>query len=75
MRVIDAVRRSGIGVTPERTVEQTAAVMERAGVGCIAVLDGDTLVGIVTDGTSSAGRSLTGWRWTPGSIRLCPPRS
>ncbi len=49
MRAIEAVRRSGIAVTPERTLEETAVVMERAGVGCVAVIDGDTLVGMVTD--------------------------
>jgi CBS domain-containing protein len=49
MRAVEAVRRSGIAVSPERTVEQVAVVMDRAGVGCVAVIDGDTLVGIVTD--------------------------
>ena len=49
MRTTDAVRRSGIGVTPERTVREAAAIMEQAGVGSLAVVDGDQIVGIVTD--------------------------
>jgi CBS domain-containing protein len=49
MRVIEGVRRSGFGVATDRTVRHAASVMERAGVGALAVLDGDRLVGIVTD--------------------------
>jgi CBS domain-containing protein len=49
MRTIDAVRRSGVGIGPERTVREAAGIMERAGVGALAVIDGEQLVGIVTD--------------------------
>lgn len=49
MRTIEAVRRSGVGIAPADTVRKAAEVMEQAGVGSLAVLDDDRLVGIVTD--------------------------
>ena len=49
MRTIEAVRRSGVAVRSDETIHQAAVVMEEAGVGSLAVLDGDELVGIVTD--------------------------
>ena len=49
MRAIDGVRRSGVGIGPERPIREAAAIMEQAGVGALAVIDGDRLVGIVTD--------------------------
>lgn len=49
MRTIDAIRRSGVGIGPERTVHEAASLMEQSGVGALAVIDGDRLVGIVTD--------------------------
>ena len=49
MRTIEAVRRSGVGIAPERTIREAAQVMEQAGVGALAVVDGEDLVGIVTD--------------------------
>lgn len=49
MRTIDRVRRSGIGIGPERTVREAAAIMDSAGIGALIVLDGDRPVGIVTD--------------------------
>jgi CBS domain-containing protein len=49
MRTIEAVRRSGVGIAPDRTIREAAVVMERSGVGALAVVDGDRLVGIVTD--------------------------
>ncbi|MGO8861605.1 MAG: CBS domain-containing protein [Acidimicrobiales bacterium] len=49
MRTIDAVRRSGIGIGPEGTIRDAAVIMERSGVGALAVIDGTQLVGIVTD--------------------------
>ena len=49
MRLIDAVRRSGVGLRPDQTIREAAVVMEQAGVGSLAVIDGDELVGIVTD--------------------------
>ena len=49
MRTIDAVRRSGVGIRPDQTIHEAAALMEQAGVGSLAVIDGEELVGIVTD--------------------------
>jgi CBS domain-containing protein len=49
MHTIDAVRRSGIGIGPERTIHDAAVVMEHTGVGSLAVIDGTQLLGIVTD--------------------------
>ena len=49
MRTIDAVRRSGLGVSPDRTILDAAVLMEQSGVGSLAVIDGERLVGIVTD--------------------------
>jgi CBS domain-containing protein len=49
MRSIEAVRRSGVGIGPESTIRAAAALMEQAGVGSLAIIDGDDLVGIVTD--------------------------
>jgi len=49
MRTIDALYRSGIAIEPERTIHDAARVMEAAGVGSLAIVDHDRLVGIVTD--------------------------
>ena len=49
MRAIEAVRRSGVGIGPDRTIREAAQIMEQAGVGALAVIEGDCLVGIVTD--------------------------
>jgi CBS domain-containing protein len=49
MRTTNGLRRSGVGIQPDRTIREAAEVMEQAGVGSLAVLDGDRLVGIVTD--------------------------
>ena len=49
MRTTDAVRRSGVGIEPDRTVHEAAAIMEQSGVGALAVIDGERLVGVVTD--------------------------
>ena len=49
MRSIEAIRRSGVGINPERTVTDAALTMEQAGVGALAVIDDGRLVGIVTD--------------------------
>lgn len=49
MRTIDGVRRSGVGIEPDRTVHEAAAIMEQSGVGALAVIDGERLVGVVTD--------------------------
>ncbi len=49
MRAVEGIRRSGIAIGPERTMREAAEIMERSGVGALAVVDGDHLVGIVTD--------------------------
>lgn len=49
MRTIEAVRRSGVGIGPERSIRHAAEIMEQAGVGALAIIDGDRLVGIATD--------------------------
>lgn len=49
MRTIDALRRSGVGITREHTLRETARLMEHSAVGSLAVLDGPNLIGIVTD--------------------------
>ncbi len=49
MRTIETLHRSGVAVTPETTIKAAAGVMEHAGVGALAVVDDDRLVGIVTD--------------------------
>lgn len=49
MRTMDAVRRSGIAVTPDSTIRDAASLMEHTGVGALVILDGEQLAGIVTD--------------------------
>jgi CBS domain-containing protein len=49
MRTAESLRRSGIGIDAASTVRQAATLMEQSGVGALAVLDRDSLVGIVTD--------------------------
>ena len=49
MRTIVAVRRSAVGIGPDRTIREAAGIMEQAGVGALAVIEGEHLVGIVTD--------------------------
>jgi CBS domain-containing protein len=49
MRTIDAIHRSGVGIEPQRTVRDAATIMEQAGIGSLAVVDGSRLVGILTD--------------------------
>lgn len=49
MRTIEALRRSGVGIAADGTILDAAVVMERSGVGALAVVDGERLVGIVTD--------------------------
>lgn len=56
MRTIDALRRSGVGIGPERTIRETAAIMEYAGVGALAVIDGEQLAG-----TCDRSRSRASW--------------
>lgn len=49
MRAIEAIRRSGVAIGPDKTMREAAEVMESSGVGALAVVEGDHLVGIVTD--------------------------
>lgn len=49
MHTIDAVRRSGIGITREQTVQEAARIMEHTGVGSLVVLEGSEPIGVVTD--------------------------
>ena len=49
MQTIQRIHRSGVGVAPDRTIGDVARVMERSGIGLVAVLDDDELVGVVTD--------------------------
>ncbi len=49
MRAIDAIRRSAVAVRPDQTLRGAAEIMERSGVGSLGVVDGDELVGIITD--------------------------
>ncbi len=49
MRIIDATRRSAVAVAPDRPIAEVAQLMEDATVGAVVVVDGDDLVGIVTD--------------------------
>ena len=49
MRAIEGIRRAGVSIGPDQTMRDAAELMERSGVGALAILDGDHLVGIVTD--------------------------
>lgn len=49
MKIRDLSRRTGVAVAPDRGIGDVAALMETTGVGSVAVVDGDELVGIVTD--------------------------
>jgi len=46
---MEAVRRSAVGIGPQKTIRDAAVMMERSGVGSLAVIDNGALVGIVTD--------------------------
>ena len=48
VRTIERLRRSAVGISPERTIHDAASVMDHAGVGALGVVDGDRLIGIVT---------------------------
>lgn len=49
MKVFDGLRRSGVGIEPDRTMADAASVMEHTGVGALVILDGVRPIGIVTD--------------------------
>jgi CBS domain-containing protein len=67
VRTIDTVRRWGVAVEPATTIRDTAQLMEQAGVGAVAVVDGEALVGIVTD-RDLVRRALA--REYPGDARI-----
>jgi CBS domain-containing protein len=43
------LRRSAVAVRPHDTLRKAAAIMDSAGVGALAVVEGDRLIGIATD--------------------------
>jgi CBS domain-containing protein len=49
MKTIEALHRSGVAVSPDTTIRAAAGLMEHAGVGSLAIVDGERLIGIVTD--------------------------
>lgn len=49
MQTISRLRRSGIGVGPDRTIADVAKLMTSSGVGSIAIVENDRIVGVVTD--------------------------
>jgi CBS domain-containing protein len=49
MKAIEAIRKSTVSVAPDTSLADAAHLMERANVGALVVLDGERLVGIVTD--------------------------
>jgi CBS domain-containing protein len=49
MKVLETMRRPGVVIRPDETIHAAAVLMESTGVGALAVVDHDRLVGIVTD--------------------------
>jgi CBS domain-containing protein len=49
MRALDMTHRPAVTIAADATITAAAELMEHAGVGCLAVLDAGSLVGIVTD--------------------------
>ena len=49
MQIQQRLHRSGVAVTPDRTIVDVAKLMDASGIGIVAVLDGDQLTGVVTD--------------------------
>lgn len=49
MKAIEAARREGVAIEADRSIHDAAVLMGGAGVGALAVTDGDQLVGMVTD--------------------------
>ena len=67
MHVSEALRRSAIGIQPERTITDAAGIMNATGVGALAVIEGDRVIGIVTD-RDLVCRALA--RGLPGDARI-----
>lgn len=49
MKIIESLRRPKVMIAPDQTIYAAAVLMEQTGVGALAVVDGQRLVGIVTD--------------------------
>jgi CBS domain-containing protein len=49
MQIQQRLHRSGVAVTPDRTIADVAKLMEASGIGIVAVLEGDQLTGVATD--------------------------
>jgi signal-transduction protein with cAMP-binding, CBS, and nucleotidyltransferase domain len=49
VKVSQAIRRSGVGIEAHRTVGEAAGIMDQAGVGALAVVDGHQVIGMITD--------------------------
>ncbi|ANZ13787.1 CBS domain-containing protein [Streptomyces noursei ATCC 11455] len=49
MRVRDVMRTPVVSVAPEATLGETARLMQQRTVGCVAVVSGETVLGMVTD--------------------------
>ena len=67
MRVADRLHRSAVGISAEHTIAEAASIMNVTGVGALAVFDGSTMVGIVTD-RDLVRRALAAWM--PGNARV-----
>jgi CBS domain-containing protein len=49
MRVSDRLYRSAVGIGPYRSIKEAASIMNIAGVGALAVIEDDAIIGLVTD--------------------------
>ena len=49
MKIIETMHRPPVSISPAGTIVEAAVEMERADVGALGAVDGDQLVGIVTD--------------------------
>jgi CBS domain-containing protein len=49
MRARDAIRKPPVTIRPDATIAEAAALLDRAAVGALVVVDHDDPVGIVTD--------------------------
>jgi CBS domain-containing protein len=49
MKIIESLRRPKVVIAPDHTIHAAAVMMEQAGVGALAVVEGTRLIGIVTD--------------------------
>jgi len=49
MRAIDATRKQPVTVAADATLAEVARIMDKAAIGALPILDGDRLVGMVTD--------------------------